>query len=322
MKNSVLLYFFVLSINWCDAQNLVPNPSFEEYSQCPDPVTVDPMPDNMIELATGWSNPTGYTPDYFNSCVTTNYGIPANDYGTQNARTGNAYAGLITMYGETEAREYIQTQLITPLIAGKQYLVTFYVCLGKVCTYAANNIGVYFSNVPVGSTDIWVLPYSPQISNIPTTNPLTNMVGWTEVTGVFTAQGEEQYMTIGNFNSYVSTDTSNTSALSFPIWEASFYYIDDVSVVCLNCPVGISETILDSEINIFPNPTSDYLNVNFDDIFLESITVFNSWGQPLLIKNQLSGSVQINVADYQAGLYFLKIDTKEFTLTKQFVITK
>src|SRR5690554_3199107 len=192
------------------AQNLVPNPSFETYSQCPDPATLDPMPNDMMELATGWNNPTGYTPDYFHACVNlpNSFGVPTNGYGSQDARTGNAYAGLITMYGETEAREYIQTELTESLIAGKQYLVTFYVCLGKVCTYAANNIGAYFSNTSVSVSHSWVLPYIPQISNNPFTNPLTNMVGWTEVSGVFTAVGGEQYMIIGNFNSYASTDTT------------------------------------------------------------------------------------------------------------------
>ena len=303
------------------AQNLVPNGSFEVYSQCPDPATVDPMPANMVELATGWGNPTGYTPDYFAACVTSNFGIPTNDYGFQNARTGNAYAGLISMYGETEAREYIQTQLTTSLIAGKQYLVTFYVCLGKVCTYSANDIGAYFSNMPVSVAHSWVLPYTPQISNNPVTNPLTDKVGWTEVSGVFTAQGGEQYMTIGNFNSYASTDTTNTPDSS-PWWEASYHYIDDVSVVCLDCPVGISETSIDSKISIFPNPATDYLNINFDDVYPEKITLFNNMGETLLVENQLSENAQINVSEYQSGIYFLKIETKENSITKRFLITK
>ncbi|MDD2982366.1 MAG: T9SS type A sorting domain-containing protein [Crocinitomicaceae bacterium] len=315
-----IFLFFVFSLT--AQQNLVPNGSFETYSQCPDPATVDPMPANMIELATGWGNPTGYTPDYFATCVTSNYSIPANDYGSQNARTGNAYAGLITMYGGLDAREYIQTQLTTPLIAGKQYLVTFYVCLGKVCTYAANDIGAYFSNTPVSVSHSLVLLFSPQISNNPFTNPLTDTVGWTEVSGVFTAQGGEQYMTIGNFNNDATTDTTHKSVIPSPYWEASYHYIDDVSVVCLDCPVGIYETSIDSKISVFPNPATDYLNINFDDIYPERITLFNGMGQTLLVKNQLSENTQINVADYQAGIYFLKIETKENSITKRFLITK
>src|SRR5690554_283943 len=171
------------------AQNLVPNPSFETYSQCPDPATVDPMPDNMIDLATGWNNPTGYTPDYFNACVEDTFNsnnVPYTWAGFQHARTGNGYAGIISMI-ETEGREYIQTELTESLIAGKQYSVTFYVSLCEISTYAANNIGAYFSDTPVSVSHSWVLPYTPQISNNPFTNQLTDTLGWTEVSGVFTA---------------------------------------------------------------------------------------------------------------------------------------
>jgi len=305
------------------AQNLVPNGSFEVYSQCPDPATVDPMPDNMIELATGWNNPTGWTPDYFAACVseTSGYNVPNSGWGFQNARTGSAYAGLVSM-AETDAREYIQTELTENLVTGKQYLVTFYVSLTERCTYASNNIGAYFSNTPVSVSHSWVLPYTPQISNNPFTNPLTDMVGWTEVSGVFTALGGEQYMIIGNFNDDASTDTTHKPVLPSPWWTGSYHYIDDVSVVCLDCTVGISETEIDSKINVSPNPATDYLNINFDDIYPERITMFNSVGETLLVENQLSENTQINVAEYKAGIYFLRIDTKDFSITKRFLITK
>lgn len=304
-------------------QNLVPNSSFEIYSQCPDPATLDPMPYALLELATGWITPTTYSPDYFNACVvTTNgWGVPQNGRGVQNARTGNAYAGLISMI-ETDGREYIQTELTAPLIAGKQYLVTFYVSLAEVSIYASNNIGAYFSNTPVSATHSWVLPYTPQISNNPLLNPLTDTLGWTEVSGTFTALGGEKYMTIGNFNDDASTDTTHKSVLPSPWWNTSFHYIDDVSVVCLDCSVGISEISIDNKISIFPNPVTDYLNVNFDDIFPEKITVFNSVGETLLVQKQLSGNTQINVSEYQSGVYFLKINTKDITTVKQFLIIK
>lgn len=201
-----------------EAQNLVPNPSFETYSQCPDPATIDPMPDNMIDLATGWNNPTGWTPDYFAACVseTSGYNVPNSGWGFQNARTGNAYAGLVSAAISANAREYIQTELTESLIAGKQYSVTFYVSLSERCTYASNNIGAYFSDTPVSVSHSWVLPYTPQISNNPFTNPLTDTLGWTEVSGVFTSVGGEKYMTIGNFNDDATTDTTNKPYLPSP----------------------------------------------------------------------------------------------------------
>lgn len=326
IKISLAICFPVAIPLQTEGQNLVPNPSFEEYSQCPDPATLDPMPDNMIELATGWGNPTGYSPDYFNSCVpiTNGYGVPQNGRGFQNARTGNAYAGLISMI-ETDSREYIQTELTQTLIAGKQYLVTFYVSLCEVSTYASNNIGAYFYNNAINlPSHMWVLSFSPQIANNPVTNPLTDTLGWTEVSGTFTALGGEKYMIIGNFNDDASTDTIHKPVFPSPAWTTSYHYIDDVSVVCLDCTVGTSEPSIESRISIFPNPATDYLTINFDDIYPEKITLFNSVGETLLVQKQISdgSSTQINVSDYQAGIYFMRIETKDFSFVKQFLITK
>ena len=325
MKNFISSFLFCFALLEVLGQvNLVPNGSFEEYSQCPDLATLNPYPNTLLELATGWTNPTSYSPDYFNTCVPTTtgeYGKPKNGWGFQNARTGNGYAGLVTMI-ETDGREYIQTQLTTPLIAGKQYLVTFYVSLSHRCTYSSNDIGAYFSNSSVSVTHSWVLPYNPQISNNPVTNPLTDTLSWTEVSGVFTAFGGEKYMNIGNFNDDVSTDTTNKPYLPSSWWTGSYHYIDDVSVICLDCSVGISETEIENKVNIFPNPVSDYLNIKFDDIYPEKITLFNAMGETLFVKNQLSGNTQINVSDYQAGIYFLKIETKENSVSKRFLITK
>ena len=313
--NIILLSF---SIN-ANGQNLVPNGSFEEYSQCPHS-PLDPMPDNMIDLATGWSNPTGWSPDYFNSCVpsTTNYGVPTNMWGFQNARTGNAYAGLVSAAIGADSREYIQTELTAPLIAGKQYLVTFYVSLAEVSNVASNNIGAYFSNTPVSVANSLVLPYTPQISNNPFLNPLTDKGGWTEVSGTFTALGGEKYMTIGNFKEDLFTDTVHTNGVQ----NRSYHYIDDVSVVCLDCNVGISETIIDNKINVFPNPATNFLNIKFNDSYPEKITIFNSIGAVLIVQEQVAGNMQIDIAQYHSGVYFLRIETKENSITKRFLITR
>jgi len=45
-------------------------------------------------------------------------------------------------------------------------------------------------------------------------------------------------------------------------------------------------------------------------------------GETLLVENQLSENAQINVSEYQSGIYFLKIETKENSITKRFLITK
>ena len=70
-----------------DAQNIVPNPSFETYTNCPTGLGTGNLE------CTPWVTPTLGTEDYFNACNTGDVGVPANLFGNQAAHTGDAYVG-------------------------------------------------------------------------------------------------------------------------------------------------------------------------------------------------------------------------------------
>src|SRR5687767_1873782 len=128
MKRVIFLISILMAIKSVNAQgNLVPNPSFEINSGCPG------WP--QISLATGWVNPTPASPDYFNSCDTANtYGVPNNTQGFQIARTGSAYAGIISY--TSSGREYIQTELFDTLESGRWYCVSYFISLSEQSAYA------------------------------------------------------------------------------------------------------------------------------------------------------------------------------------------
>lgn len=68
---------------------------------------------------------------------------------------------------------------------------------------------------------------------------------WTQIQGCFTANGGEQYITIGNFNYNVNTDTlyvgTNNPDPNYtnPLYDYSYYYIDDVSLLSRHLLVHI-----------------------------------------------------------------------------------
>ncbi|MDO9187033.1 MAG: hypothetical protein Q7W13_13545 [Bacteroidia bacterium] len=103
MKKLLLFFLFIFSFIFCKVHhtyaqtNLVPNPSFEQYSSCP-------STECGISLATGWYS-AGYTPDYFNGCASWPFGAPQNAAGYQYPASGNAYA-LVGTYGG--GREYFK----------------------------------------------------------------------------------------------------------------------------------------------------------------------------------------------------------------------
>ncbi|MBK7389617.1 MAG: hypothetical protein IPI23_11305 [Bacteroidetes bacterium] len=123
--------------------NLVPNPSFELFTNCPTSW-------GQISFASYWTKPvTNVSPDYFNGCGPIWAGVPQNSMGFQHARTGLGYGGICnSIYNSTNPnqtyREYIQTELIDSLFAGVEYTISFYVSAGDSCGRHTNNFGAYF----------------------------------------------------------------------------------------------------------------------------------------------------------------------------------
>jgi len=69
------------------------------------------------------------------------------------------------------------------------------------------------------------LGYIPQIQ-LDTTALLLDTMEWSKISGVYTAVGNERFLTIGNF--YADSQTDTLSHLG--TWILGYYYIDDVSV--------------------------------------------------------------------------------------------
>lgn len=126
MKSSYFfLILFCCAFQLAAAQtNLVPNPGFEQYSQCPDEVN-DLNPVDQVTKATGWSSYRD-TPDYFNTCAPTSssttalVSVPYNGCGYQVPASGNAYCGLSSYVTNTLYREYLGAQLTSSLTIGQK----------------------------------------------------------------------------------------------------------------------------------------------------------------------------------------------------------
>ena len=217
----------------CAAPNLVPNPSFESYTSCPT------NPSNLGEAAP-WYAPSDGTSDFFNACATAGSGasVPTNFPGVQNAFSGQGYGGaFLYQPGGANAtnsyREYLQTPLLAPLVAGQSYTVSFYVNRSDLHGYAIAEIGAHLS---VGPMTNYTGPGAPVFQVVPqvensSTNLLTSTNSWMLVQGTFTAAGGENYLTLGNFRS----DANTTAVLGSGLYSIyAYYYFDKVSVT-VNC---------------------------------------------------------------------------------------
>lgn len=237
-------------------QNLVPNPSFEQYSACP----IGPGEINNVLF---WATPDSASPDYYNSCYSPifplpflpNMGVPENIQGYQAARTGDGYAGIIshdqTLGINTNYREYLKVQLSQPLAAGEEYCVEFYWTLADKSVYYVGEIGAYFTPNNVFLPITTALPFTPQVSmsNV----PMNDTTNWVLFQSSFVANGGEQYMIIGNFNNPANTN-SDTTGVTGNLFQTAgsfaYYYIEDVFVgtECITCTIDIAlETEVDCD---------------------------------------------------------------------------
>jgi len=87
-----------------------------------------------------------------------------------------------------------------------------------------------------------------------------------------------------------------------------------------SCTVGVDEIYTaNSDFIIYPNPTSDFINVkSMNATSINEIFLFNAVGQ-LIFQNSTINANQlpINVAELPKGLYFMTIKYNEGTITKK-----
>ena len=242
--------------------NLVYNGSFEEYRHCPR--RVDAV--GVLTLVEGWYQPTRGSADYFNVCGSRECGVPSNKLGQQLPHDGDGYCGIYC--NKNDYREYLQTRLRRKLRSGDSIQLTFWASLSEESTGAVATLGGLFTKESISDTVRTIFlakereylsdeifqtiarPYIPQVVN-PIDSTIVNTRGWQRVSGIFVAQGGEQYITIGNFNlaehsGYVDYDSLTR------LLPGAYYYIDDITVECLNCPPPVADDL---------NVDSTYLTV-------------------------------------------------------------
>lgn len=234
MIKQLLTSIFLFTCASSEAQvNLVQNPSFEQYSQCPSLY-------DQINYANYWSgadstNVNGCTPEYLNMCATSGYvSVPSNGNYYQYPRTGNGMGLILTYFDVTITynRDYLLGRLSNNLVDGQSYCVTFYVSPYENYGYFADKVGAYLDSggACIANSCNPLTQFHPQIEN--TSGVISDTLNWTKIEGTFIANGSERFITIGNFYSLGNTNT----LYAYGSAPGAYYLIDDVSVIPSNLP--------------------------------------------------------------------------------------
>lgn len=154
------------------AQNLIPNPGFEEL---------------FTQLEYQWVQPQGAFYHY-ESADSTNL---------KTAHSGQYINGLC-MYN-TVPNEYLHVKLLEPLKAGQKYRLEVFARLMRAkCSnaYEQKLIGVYMGNQKLDTQIPGDLYFDPQVN---LTLPDSDRFEWFQMVDTFEAKGGEQYLTMGYF---------------------------------------------------------------------------------------------------------------------------
>ncbi len=298
----------------CEAQNLVPNPSFE--------LLTDTCPCNFGFQ--GGAKPLYWekwnqSPDYFNTCVDQScqldslIDVPQNGFGFQHALHGDAYVGMAAYDGFTNFREYVGCQLLSPLQEGETYHVSFHTNVAFGGNYwapfwACSNMGMLFTMQPNIWSDLDQPPFALRnYAHLHSTAVISDTANWTLVSGTFEADSAYQYLVIGNFFSDALTDTIHL--LPGPSL-APYYFVDGVCVTTSAEGCGFANGLTEQTQRVstaFPNPADSWIQVNIGGTGFVLWQTFDVMGMLTAQGRVEAGVLHIAVEAWPAGEYLLRL---------------
>lgn len=205
-----IVLLFVLAFE-SRAQNLIPNPSFEDHIGCPT---------GNGEVATrciAWKQYN--SPDYFHSCGTNGFGVPLVFAGNQVAAHGNAFVGMY-VYNTLNGKEWVEAH-IPAMQAGAKYELSMSVSLKENSGWATDNFGAFFYD-KLPQTNI-NFSLTPQVS-FAAQGVITDSVNWTRLMNTFTADSAYTSIIVGAFfdNSVINKISINPSV------PYAYYFLDSI----------------------------------------------------------------------------------------------
>ncbi len=311
----------------CEAQNLVPNPGFEETDSCWHTLGLGALQD--------WYS-AYLTPDHLQGCLPYGSvnGLPMNFFTFQNSFEGSSCLGLFTFVdlSSQEQREWIMVPLLEPMAEGQTYYCSFRAnaAFGGNAQYptiwlANSNVGMLFTtnNRQWNAGDPYPAPLNQ--AHVRYTQVLNDTVGWTLVSGSFVADSAYQYLMIGNFFGNALTDTLHLGPQGSPwVWFPRGYTLIDavcVSPEPMSCDLGqgVGEEGAGSPV-LFPNPARDQLVVGGRSG--AQVVVLDAVGRAIWQGAVGTDRCVLPVGGWARGAYLLRLEWRGRTEVHKFVLAE
>jgi surface protein len=136
-----------------------------------------------------------------------------------------------------------------------------------------------------------------------------------------------------NLENNISFESDNSTYSSGIAADARQSIIDDfgwsfsdAGLDSLGCATTFVSENNKLEFSVFPNPTSDYLNVTYSTKEKINLALFSSTGQIIYEKEinpiEGKGSTQVELTNYKGGVYFLQLTSNGSIKTEKVILNK
>ncbi|MCB0795720.1 MAG: T9SS type A sorting domain-containing protein [Flavobacteriales bacterium] len=309
MLGAVLVAAVLCTPYTTQAQNLLPNPGFEETDSC------------TFGLGLGelhhWFSAFG-TPDHLQGCLPygSANGLPLNIFTYQFPYEGSSCAGIFTYDASSgqEWREWLMVPLLDTLVPGHTYYCSFSANAGfggngsTLNWLASDHLGMLFTTYD--RQWAWGDPYPQALDQAHILHPqiLSDTVGWTLVSGSIVADSAYTYLMIGNFFSNALTDTLHLASDVPQSGRYSYVLVDEVCVSPgpKGCELSHSvEEIRDATPFVYPNPATDMLVIR--NAIGRDAVVLNMLGQYVWSGRVTSDRFAMDAGSWARGAYMLQV---------------
>ena len=303
MTRYILLLLFCAGLKYSQAQNLVPNSSFEEVVDCSYPDLFDAGGTGLSEMdyISQWypvAIEQDFQPLWFHPCVDSSameswgsisMGITGN--------TGDGFSQIVVYrltdtyinigeYQRTGRRTFLQARLSRSLSKGDQIYISFH-CRPHIYEFGdeayCNSVGIAFSDTLIQmrfDDDI-------RAPNIPVAlehrgDLLDDFSQWKHIHGVYQSKGWEQYIVVGNFLGPEELECDwSRDTMAQPVARINLF-IDDIEVHVFN-PLPDTLLLCDGE------------ELELEGRFLDGRAIWSNGSQDSVITVSTPGTYMLEV---------------------------
>ena len=145
------------------------------------------------------------------------------------------------------------------------------------------------------------------------------MITWTVTDNQGAIIAQETLIDEDRFDFYhdiPTTDTMNISALLINEVAGVACFVEDIlfwdtnnrwEFLNGNVPILGANDFIEPTVSLYPNPSNELININFDEDQLSKLELYDITGKLLFKKELNTNTFALNIANYPSGTYLVKV---------------